>query len=156
MLEKSIAIRASLVSTPRVVQAHSDFIKASGLQAGRLSYIRFQKLANPIDTSRGTTNLDDEWIYEYCTTQKHSQTPHSSASNIAGTITVAIVPMPIYTTTFVRTSTRVSTPTSRSQKYITHHLHHNVSPRRPPPRLSHWPQTRHSSLARIPTVTRAA
>ena len=76
----------------------------------------FQKLANPIDTIRGTTNLDDEWIYEYCTTQEHSQTPHSSASNIAGTITVAIVPMPIYTTTFVRTSIRVSTPTSGSQK----------------------------------------
>ena len=75
MLEKSIAIRASLVSTPRAVQAHSDFIKASGLQAGRLSYIRFQKLANPINTSRGTTNLDDEWIYEYCTKEKHSNTP---------------------------------------------------------------------------------
>jgi hypothetical protein len=31
------------------------------------------------------------------------QTPHPSASNIAGTITVAIVPMPAYTTTFVST-----------------------------------------------------
>lgn len=31
------------------------------------------------------------------------QTPHSSASNIAGTSTVAMVPMPAYTATFVST-----------------------------------------------------
>ncbi len=31
------------------------------------------------------------------------QTPHLSASNIAGTITVAIAPMPTYTTTLVST-----------------------------------------------------
>jgi hypothetical protein len=32
-----------------------------------------------------------------------NQTPHSSASNIAGTITVAIIPIPAYTITFVNT-----------------------------------------------------
>jgi hypothetical protein len=34
------------------------------------------------------------------------QTPHLSASNIAGTSTVAMVPMPAYTATFVSTDKR--------------------------------------------------
>ena len=62
-----------------------------------------------------TAILIFERVYGY-TKQKHTQTPHSSASNIAGTITVAIAPMQTYTTTFVRTSTcrrRVSTTSRR-------------------------------------------
>jgi hypothetical protein len=130
---------------------------ASGVQADELCTL-YSNIANPIDNSPGTTILMTKGVYEYCTLQKHSQTPHPTASNIAGTITVAIVPMPIYTTTFVRTNTRQHTneQTARREKGTTHHRHHNVSPSRPPPYLPHSPQTQQSSPARIPTGTRAA
>ena len=115
-----------------------------------------KKIANPINTSLDTTIL----MHGYTNTvqSRSTQTPHSSASNIAGTIAVAIVQMPIYTTTFVRTGTRVSTQHTNWHvaKVGTDHRHHDVSPNRPPLRLSHSPQTRHFSRARIQMVTRAA
>ena len=52
--------------------------------------------------------------------------------------------MPIYTTTFVRTSTCVSTP-MHTTKVDTHKWHHNGSPCCPPPHLPHLPQIQQSS-----------
>jgi hypothetical protein len=113
-------------------------------------------LANPINTSPDTTVLTLNEVYEYCTLQKqlsntppkrlehrrHKHSRHSANANIYD---------------YPRQNYHLSQykPTSKQHvmKEGTHHQHHNVSPCRPPPRLSHSPQTQQSSPVRIPTGT---
>ena len=64
-------------------------------------------IANPIYNKPGAVIVMNG--YSIIIQQNYSQTPHPSASNIAGTAIVAIAPMPTYTTTFVRTSTHHQT-----------------------------------------------
>ena len=90
-----------------------------------------------------------------CRTLGAPRTPHPSASNIAGTITVAIVPMPAYTTTFVSTyitkkrEEAISAHISSKHKMHTHTISvisHSASPYHRP-RAYHLHETAFSCVS---------